>query len=437
MLQIEKTEQEKKTFAIFSQSSNIQGKSNKSAIDYANGFSILMQRYDSIHNTNISGLVNTTNIVEHKKNSLQNVIVESKEFYIENRLHSQTIFDKNGDIWVMYPKIKNKHVDGLLIASYTDNGTNVFFSYVKKDSELFAINLNLFQLEYDKKFNSSINKKANGDNCGFEGLPSCDLDEVIITPNPGGSGCSNCYTTPPENGGSSGCSQFVECLDNPPGGGGGGGIISPFKTPCDKIKPIGKNDKSKSLMKDLKIKTSENKEHVYILNADGNNINETHFEGNEGEAGVDFNFYGQIDVFLHSHFKGLLPVFSADDILNLTYLYKNGFIKDANSFVFGLVTENTQYYIIIDDFESFDNFSNIVMMGGNEISDSVYDYYNPVYQSSGIKESNSVSTNEYLFLKYLEAQKSGLKLLKSDSELNDWKLLSSATNGKINETKCN
>lgn len=67
IMQTEKIEQEKKTFAIFSQSSKIQGKSNKSTIDYANGFSILMQRYDSIHHTNISGLVNTTNIIEHKK----------------------------------------------------------------------------------------------------------------------------------------------------------------------------------------------------------------------------------------------------------------------------------------------------------------------------------------------------------------------------------
>lgn len=84
VLQIEKSEQAKSTFAIFSQPSTVQGKSSKFTIDYASGFSILMQRYDSIHNTNISGLINTTNIVEHKKNSLQNIIVESKEFYIEN-----------------------------------------------------------------------------------------------------------------------------------------------------------------------------------------------------------------------------------------------------------------------------------------------------------------------------------------------------------------
>lgn len=220
ILQTEKIEQEKKAFAIFSQSSNIQGKSNKSAIDYASGFSILMQRYDSIHNTNISGLVNTTNIVEHKKNSLQNVIVESKEFYIENRLHSQTIFEENGDVWVMYPKIKNNSVEDLLIASYTDNGTNVFFRYVKKDSELYVKNINLFQEKFDKQINRIVSNKSNSDLCGYDDI--CYIDGPIITPNPGGGNCPLCHTTPPENPGS-GCDQFVECIYNDIGGSGGNG----------------------------------------------------------------------------------------------------------------------------------------------------------------------------------------------------------------------
>lgn len=230
IMQTEKTEQEKKTFAIFSQSSNIQGKSNKSAIDYANGFSILMQRYDSIHNTNISGLVNTTNIVEHKKNSLQNVIVESKEFYIENRLHSQTIFEENGDIWVMYPKIKNNSVEDLLIASYTDNGTNVFFRYVKKDSELYVKNVKLFQEKFDEQINRIINNKSNSDLCGY-GDDVCELDLVIIIGGGSSSGCVGCESNPPLNPGS-GCEPFVECIYNDLGGGGGDGTGGLLKTPC-------------------------------------------------------------------------------------------------------------------------------------------------------------------------------------------------------------
>lgn len=307
IMQTEKTEQEKKTFAIFSQSSNIQGKSNKSAIDYANGFSILMQRYDSIHNTNISGLVNTTNIVEHKKNSLQNVIVESKEFYIENRLHSQTIFEENGDVWVMYPKIKNNSVEGLLIARYADNGTNVFFSYVKKDSKLYTVNINLFQEKYDKQIINSINKKSSGndDLCGY-GDEICYIDGPIITPDPGGGGCSNCYTTPPENGGSSGCSQFEECLYNDPsggGGGGGGGTGGLLKTPCSVLSEKFRNEDFKKNINELNKSSVFNKKNElgFIENKNGQYNSLTPSPSTDTSDGLSMNIDSDTKGYMHSH----------------------------------------------------------------------------------------------------------------------------------------
>lgn len=48
LIQTNKTEQTRKTFTIFSQPSNLQGKSYKTLIDYPAGFSFLMQRYDSL-----------------------------------------------------------------------------------------------------------------------------------------------------------------------------------------------------------------------------------------------------------------------------------------------------------------------------------------------------------------------------------------------------
>jgi hypothetical protein len=222
LLQTDKTEQTKQTFSIFSNSQNIQGKSSKSAIDYAKGFSILMQRYDSIHNTNISGLVNTNNKFEHKKKSHQNVIIENNDYYIENRLHSQTIFEENGDVWVMYPRIKNNSVDGLLIASYTDNGTNVYFSYVKKDSKLYTANINLFQEKYNKQINVSIYNRSNGGLCGY-GEEVCELDGPIITPNPGGGGFIYYPGGGDEPSPGGGCSKYQDCEYIDPDGGGGSG----------------------------------------------------------------------------------------------------------------------------------------------------------------------------------------------------------------------
>ncbi|WP_313579316.1 hypothetical protein [Chishuiella sp.] len=118
----------------------------------------------------------------------------------------------------MYPRIKNNTVDGLLIANYTDNGTKVFYSYVIRDSELYKVNKDIFQQQYDRYFNNFINQKSNGRLCGL-GDDVCDLDGVIINTNPGG-GCSQCSTTPPENQ-NPGCEAHAECLDNNPGGGDG------------------------------------------------------------------------------------------------------------------------------------------------------------------------------------------------------------------------
>ncbi|MGV0941647.1 hypothetical protein [Empedobacter sp. ULE_I140] len=435
IMQTEKIEQEKKTFAIFSQSSKIQGKSNKSTIDYANGFSILMQRYDSIHHTNISGLVNTTNIIEHKKNSRQNIILESRDFYIETRLHSQTIFDENGDIWVMYPKIKNKQVKDLLIASYTDDGTNVFFSYVKKDSKLFAININLFQLEYDKQFNSSINKKANVDDCGFEGLPSCDLGEVIITPNPGGSGCSNCYTTPPENGGSSGCSQFVECLDNPPGGGGGDGI-DPIIDPC--LQALINNIVAKDYLNSPEVKETLEKLkkglpldeiEKYFLFAKYNSsgiIKPTPIiDGNKGNTGNvsvgpsdTKNILGRV----HSHTNGYYSAPSPGDF----YFLSNANIKSSSFSFWYTVSYNGDIYVLsINNYHYFirfqDNFPKDIYLtdkGEWKEGTSIYNDYTNVYDSFF---ANGKSDNEadFLAMSFITNKfNMGLGISKQDSDGN-------------------
>ena len=261
VIQTEKTEQEKKTFSIFSQPSNTQGKSSKSTINYAKGFSTLMQRYDSINNTNISGLVNTNNKFEHKRKSRQNIIVENKDYYIENRLHSQTIFEENGDIWVMYPRIRNNTVDGLLIASYTDDGTNVFFNYVKKDSKLYTANVNLFQEKYDRQITHSLQSKS-GLGCGGDDEESCDLDGPIITPNPGGPSGPGWSGGGGETGGG-GCAAYQDCDNtyNPDTGGGGSGK-TPTKDPCEGIAKNNSNSQLQDRLKGLQnlLKSSSTEE---------------------------------------------------------------------------------------------------------------------------------------------------------------------------------
>lgn|GEM_PF-718874 len=406
VLQIEKTEQEKKTFVTFSQSSSIRGKSSKSTIDYANGFAVLLQKYDSIHKTNISGLVNTTNIVEHKKNSRQNIIIESRDFYIENRLHSQTIFEENGDIWVMYPKIKNNSVEDLLIASYTDNGTNVFFRYVKKDSELYVKNVKLFQEKFDRQINHSINNKSNSDLCGY-GDDVCELDDVIIIGGGGSSGgCVGCQTNPPVNPGG-GCDQFVDCIYNDIGGSGGGGL-PPMLNPCLELlinnltaKDYLENPEVKEILNKLKEGLPLDEKEKYFIfakyNKSGLIKTSPIIEGNVGNTGNIS--VGQSDTYnilggVHSHTKGYYATPSPGDFYTLS-----GANMNSPSFSFWYTTSfNGDVYVL-----SIINYHNFIRFQQNFPKDT---YLN----GSGWKEGTSV------YRDYTDAYNNFLANGKSDDE---------------------
>lgn len=91
-------------FSIFSKSSPYA--KNANSLDYAKSFAYLAERYDSINKTNVTGLVNTLNKVTYSSNDKHRYIATASDFYIEFRLHSQTIFEENGDVWVLFPKIR-------------------------------------------------------------------------------------------------------------------------------------------------------------------------------------------------------------------------------------------------------------------------------------------------------------------------------------------
>lgn len=78
-------------FYSFSKNSTLQSRNGNSNFSVAIKYSYLLQRYDSIHKTNLSGLVNTTNSVEYNHKLKQNFITEANSFYIETRIFSQVI----------------------------------------------------------------------------------------------------------------------------------------------------------------------------------------------------------------------------------------------------------------------------------------------------------------------------------------------------------
>lgn len=92
-----------KKFSVFYRNSIF---ARNADLNYAEAFAYLAQRYDAVNRTNITGLVNTTNDVNFNKLKKQRFISKSSDAYIEFRLHSQTIYDKNGDLWVLSRRLK-------------------------------------------------------------------------------------------------------------------------------------------------------------------------------------------------------------------------------------------------------------------------------------------------------------------------------------------
>lgn len=216
-------------------------------------------------------------------------------------------------------------------------------------------------------------------------------------------------------------------------------FYSQFLTnPCEKIKAIGKHSTTRSLFENLKTKTNSTREFGEVLETSGAQINNYHVEGTDHEPGINLNISGgQIDGFIHSHYTGLLSVFSPGDLASISYLYKNNIIRDINTFVLGVVTASgTQYIMVIDNPNTFNTFAEQFLKNG-EISENFtrvwgkwnYDFYN-------IKEDGLADENELGFVKLLLDRKSGLKILKGSNNSNNWKELS-LENGQIVSKPCN
>ena len=72
--------------------------------------------------------------------------------YVEFKLHSKTVYEENGDIWVLFPKIKNGKVIDLVAGLLTENETEVYYITLDKTSSLFLKNVDLYQKAFNKYF---------------------------------------------------------------------------------------------------------------------------------------------------------------------------------------------------------------------------------------------------------------------------------------------
>ncbi len=246
----------------------------------------------------------------------------------------------------------------------------------------------------------------------------------------------------------------------PPGGNGGGGGNSPQcnysftgswyaenvvnpnpcnpqpplpPNPCQLANLLAANPNFRALMQSLKDSTVDNKEHgiLYDMGPNGNMSIEIH-KGLPDSGDIDLPVTTLNDGYLHSHYTGLLSVFTPMDLLSFCQMYSNGWMQSPSTFTAGVVTANgTQYLLKIENLTLFQTFSQ--NLTGTTIN-KYKEFYKIMYN---IKDTNTNEDNEKNLLKYLDQLKSGLKLFRGNANFTQWTPLGLDANNNVIVKPCN
>ncbi|WP_260211158.1 hypothetical protein [Elizabethkingia anophelis] len=204
-------------------------------VNYANGFEFLMKRYDQINGTNMSGTNNPIKNNLNASSDKSSFLFQNRGSYVEFKVRSQIATEKNGEKWVVYPKVENNQVIGLIMSTLKEKETLIAFDEIKNNSEYYKQIQPLFQEalnRYNKKrislaLNASIKPMAiggegeePGGGCGADVQQCGNIEEVVIPGKP------NQPKEPPTKPvGVSSCDSISNCpppTDSDGGGGGGG-----------------------------------------------------------------------------------------------------------------------------------------------------------------------------------------------------------------------
>lgn len=421
------------------------GEKDNPSLNYSKGFKKLFESYDSIQIDKKTDFKPLTQTFVNKISSTQKNNNSQKE-YIDFRFHSQTLKFEDKEVWVYFPIIQDNAVKQIAVAVLSENRTKVNLKLLNTNSQYYKQVYNLFAEAYTKVQNKQVSNNFTAKYAVTCEVGCTNIEEVVITVYEPKSKSETLlafnWSLWENDGGGGSCGDFNNCFGSGGGfiGNGDGGYNGDAGSdPCEKVKAVGKNDKTKALMSDLKNKTNSTKEVGYILEESSGIITEHYIEGEAGEAGINFSISGgKIDGYIHSHYTGLLSVFSPDDIFAIAQMYKQGLINNINTFTAGVVTASgTQYMMVIDDPTQFQSFADNLFNGSSFDMNTLNAYshiYDKIYQ---IKTNNLAAVNEKNFLNYITTSGSGLSLLMGTNDMQNWSVIIKDKDGNIKIIDCN
>nr|QIQ10471.1 hypothetical protein NOHGKDMN_00003 [uncultured bacterium] len=120
-------------------------------LDYVNGFEYLIKKYDTIHKTNKSG-INNRPIIGNLSASIKNYAqaYQSVGNYVEFRVRSQIIKGDEGQIIMLFPRVENNVVKGLVMTFLVDNGTKLGYVDLDEKLDIYKDNILEFRNGYTR-----------------------------------------------------------------------------------------------------------------------------------------------------------------------------------------------------------------------------------------------------------------------------------------------
>ncbi|WP_260257251.1 hypothetical protein [Elizabethkingia meningoseptica] len=217
-------------------------------VNYADGFAFLMKKYDNVHGTNISGANNTK---ANLNASISPLFQKNSGSYVEFKVRSFVITEENGEKWVVFPRVENNQIIGLIMCTLKEKETLIAFDEIKSDSDYYKQLLPLFQEAFNRYnrrkasllLNASIKPMAiggegaepggGGVDCGNDVQQCGYIEEVVIPGKP-----KEPKEPPTQPIGVSSCDSISDCPPpNYDGSGGGGGGSSTDTPPADMVMP--------------------------------------------------------------------------------------------------------------------------------------------------------------------------------------------------------
>ncbi|MCT3662415.1 hypothetical protein HZR00_07805 [Elizabethkingia anophelis] len=434
-------------------------------VDYANGFAYLMKRADELHKSNMSGINNKSIIGTLASAGKNTSAFQDTEPYVEFKIRSEMTTEKNGDKWLVFPKVQGNKVIALVLAYLSKQETKVNYYTYGEQNAWFKENVLVYQNALNKlqkrnvlSLNASIKPMAdNGVPCPPNTVPDptggcmrlSDIDGVIITvKGPANSGLTSIDGGSSYDSGGSygyGCEYYNSCYPTPPVPPN-----PPQEDPCSKAKAPA--EKATNDYKDPAVQAAKKavqdgynsdpadkkSEYTTMINEEAGKLNKGTTYGGYNSSNVQGGVISTTVADIHNHNDEFPP--SPGDVYGVMQAF-NYFQKFRTRYVYTQGGE--EYAIVVTDPAALQNFYQTfppnVTQGETRIytnfSGQAYEDWLSIVQQYG----NNMNGQEIALAQVLNKYNAGVAITKKDKTTGDFKKLNVAenSNGQKTITNCN